>query len=98
MARKIQGLVVSDAPDKTVIVRVNRVAIHPLYKKRYNQSRRYPVDDPGNQAKVGNWVRALECRPLSRTKRWRLEAILDQSGSKVVKDLTKPEANSTKKS
>ena len=86
MARKIQGLVVSDSQDKTVIVRVSRIKIHPLYKKRYSQSRRYPVDNPGNQAKTGHRVRAFETRPLSKTKRWRLEAILDKSGARSAKN------------
>ena len=70
--RKFTGLVVSDKMDKTVVVRVDRVKVHPLYKKRYTQSKRYKVHDEKNQFKNNDWVVFSECRPLSRDKKWRI--------------------------
>lgn len=66
------GTVVSDAMDKTIIVRVDRTATHPKYKKRHTVSRRYPVHDEKNQYHVGDEVMFCETRPLSRHKRWRV--------------------------
>jgi small subunit ribosomal protein S17 len=68
--RVMQGTVVSDKPDKTVIVRVERQVMHPLYKKYVRRTKRYAAHDPDNRCKEGDVVRIQECRPLSRTKRW----------------------------
>ncbi len=68
--RILQGTVVSDKNDKTVIVRVERLVMHPLYKKYIRRSKKYAAHDPDNRFKVGDVVRIRECRPLSRTKRW----------------------------
>ena len=68
--RVLQGLVVSDVNDKTVIVRVERRVMHPMYKKFVGKSKRYAAHDPENRCKVGDQVRIRECRPLSATKRW----------------------------
>lgn len=68
--RVLQGLVVSDVNDKTVIVRVERRVMHPMYKKFVGKSKRYAAHDPDNRCKVGDQVRIRECRPLSATKRW----------------------------
>lgn len=68
--RILQGTVVSDKNDKTVIVRVERMVMHPLYKKYIRRSKKYAAHDPENRFKVGDVVRIRECRPLSRTKRW----------------------------
>ena len=68
--RVLRGTVVSDKGDKTVVVRVERQVMHPLYKKYIRRSKRYAAHDPENQFKVGDAVRIEECRPLSRTKRW----------------------------
>lgn len=71
--RKIrQGLVVSNKMDKTIVVRVERTLTHPLYKKVIRRSKKYHAHDEENTVKVGDTVRIMECRPLSRTKRWRL--------------------------
>lgn len=70
--RKFSGLVVSDKMDKTVLVRVDRVKKHPKYKKRYTVSQKYKVHDELNQFKEGDQVNFVECRPLSRSKRWRV--------------------------
>jgi small subunit ribosomal protein S17 len=68
--RILQGTVVSDKNDKTVIVRVERLVMHPLYKKYVRRSKKYAAHDPENRFKVGDVVRIRECRPISKTKRW----------------------------
>lgn len=68
--RILQGTVVSDKGDKTVIVDVERRVMHPLYKKFIKRSKRYAAHDENNQFKVGDVVRIEEGRPVSKTKRW----------------------------
>lgn len=70
--KKFSGLVVSDKSDKTIVVKVERVKINPKYKKRYTVSSRYKVHDEKNEFKVGDKVFFVECRPLSKDKRWRV--------------------------
>lgn len=72
MLRKFTGVVVSDKNDKTIVVLVESVRKHPKYQKRYTVSRHYKVHDEKNQYKVGDKVSFVECRPLSRDKRWRV--------------------------
>jgi len=72
--RILQGVVVSDKADKTVVVRVERRFTHPLFKKTVRRSKRYQAHDEANSAKVGDLVRIEECRPISRSKRWTLVA------------------------
>ena len=72
--RILQGVVVSDANDKTVVVRVERRFTHPLFKKVVRRSKKYHAHDEGNSAKVGDMVRIEECAPLSKKKRWTLVA------------------------
>lgn len=71
-ARRFTGLVVSEAMPKTIVVRVDRMIVHPKYGKRHAVSRRYPVHDERDQYRVGDRVTFVECRPLSKTKRWRV--------------------------
>ncbi len=73
--KKFQGTVVSNKMDKTIVVEVSRVKIHPLYKKRYTVSKRYKVHDPKQEAKIEDRVIFEECRPLSKDKRWRLTSV-----------------------
>jgi small subunit ribosomal protein S17 len=68
--RILQGTVVSDTNDKTVIVRVERRLMHPVYKKYITRSKRYAAHDPENVFKIGDMVKIRECRPISKTKRW----------------------------
>jgi len=68
--RVLQGTVVSDVNDKTVIVRVERRIMHPVYKKFIMRSKRYAAHDPENVCKSGDTVWIRECRPLSKSKRW----------------------------
>ena len=70
--KKFKGTVVSKKMDKTIVVKVNRIKIHPLYKKRYTVSKRYKVHDPKEEAKIEDKVIFEECRPISKGKRWRL--------------------------
>lgn len=68
--RVLQGTVVSDKGDKTVIVKVERRVMHPLYKKYIRRSKRYAAHDADNQYKIGDVVRIQECRPISKSKTW----------------------------
>jgi len=72
ISRKFSGEVVSDKNDKTIIVKVESIKKHPKYQKRYVSSRRYKVHDEKNEFKVGDKVSFIECRPLSKDKRWRV--------------------------
>lgn len=73
------GVVVSDARDKTITVRVDMSRAHPKYGKVVRQSSKFHAHDEANEAKAGDTVRIVETRPLSRTKRWRLEEILERA-------------------
>jgi len=68
--RVLQGTVVSDKPNKTVIVAVERRFMHPVYKKFIKRTKRYAAHDEANGCKAGDIVTIRECRPISRTKRW----------------------------
>jgi len=70
--RKFNGVVVGDKMDKTRVVKVESVKIYPKYEKRYKTNRKYKVHDEKNQYKVGDKVQFVECRPLSKDKRWRM--------------------------
>ncbi len=71
-----QGTVVSDAMEKTIVVRVDVVKAHPRYKKVVRRSVKFHAHDESSQAKVGDVVRIVETRPLSKTKRWRLAEVV----------------------
>ena len=68
--RILQGVVVSDVQQKTVVVRVERRVMHPVYKKYIMRSKKYAAHDEANAFKVGDVVRIEESRPLSKSKRW----------------------------
>ncbi|MDP6389631.1 MAG: 30S ribosomal protein S17 [Alphaproteobacteria bacterium] len=68
--RVVQGTVVGDAKDKTVLVRVERRFMHPLYKKFIKRSKKYMAHDEANACKEGDIVRIRECRPISKRKSW----------------------------
>ena len=72
-----QGIVVSDAMEKTIVVRVDVVKAHPRYKKVVRRSVKFHAHDESSQAKVGDIVRIVETRPLSKTKRWRLAEVVE---------------------
>jgi len=68
--RILQGVVVSDKGEKTVVVRVERQVMHPLYKKFIKKSKKYAAHDENNQFKIGDMVSIQECRPISKNKSW----------------------------
>jgi small subunit ribosomal protein S17 len=78
--RKVRtGVVVSDKMDKTVLVRIDRQFRHALYGKTVRRSSKLAAHDERNEAHVGDTVRVMETRPLSRTKRWRVVEILERA-------------------
>jgi len=78
--RKVyEGRVVSDKMDKTIIVEIAQRKQHPKYRKRLNRSTKLTAHDEENSAKDGDLVRIMETRPLSKTKRFRLVEILEES-------------------
>ncbi|MDD5527870.1 MAG: 30S ribosomal protein S17 [Patescibacteria group bacterium] len=70
--RKFSGVVTSDKMDKTIVVRVETVKRDPKYKKRYKIAKKYKVHDENNKYKEGDKVEFVECRPLSKDKKWRV--------------------------
>ncbi len=79
LKKELIGTVTSDAMEKTISISVERLEIHPLYKKGVKRTRKFKAHDEQNRAKVGDVVRIRECRPLSKTKRWRLVEIIQSA-------------------
>ncbi len=79
--RVLQGQVVSDKMDKTVTVLVERRVMHPLYKKFIRRSKRYHAHDETNAFKEGDLVQIEECRPISKTKSWRVLADKEEAAT-----------------
>jgi small subunit ribosomal protein S17 len=76
--RKTQvGVVVSDKMEKTVVVKVDRLVKHQVYNKYIKRSVKYKVHDEQNSCKIGDRVQIIECRPLSKDKRWSLKQIIE---------------------
>ncbi len=76
--RKLQvGIVVSDKMEKTAVVRVDRLVKHPVYNKYIKRSVKYKIHDENNSCKMGDRVQIIECRPLSKDKRWNLKQIIE---------------------
>jgi len=73
------GVVVSDKNDKTVVVKVETLVEHPLYKKRIKRTKKFHAHDENNECRVGDRVRIMETRPLSKLKRWRVVEILERA-------------------
>lgn len=74
--RQLTGRVLSVAMNKTIVVDVENKKLHPKYKKHYRVNKKYHVHDENSEAKLDDVVLFAECRPLSKTKRWRLVKIL----------------------
>jgi small subunit ribosomal protein S17 len=74
------GRVVSDKMDKTIVVSVERLSRHPLYKRVIRLTTKFKAHDERNEAKIGDTVRIVESRPLSATKRWRMVEIVARAG------------------
>lgn len=79
MARTLVGHVVSDKADKTITIRVDRRVSHPIYKKQYNESKKFSVHDANDEAKVGDLVEIAEMRPVSKTKSWKLVSVIEKA-------------------
>ena len=76
--KEFVGIVKSDKMDKTIVISVETTTLHPLYKKYVVRSKRLKAHDEKNEAKAGDRVRVVECRPISKEKCWRLDAILER--------------------
>lgn len=74
--KKLKGVVVSDKMTETIVVEVARLKEHKKYKRRFKVSKRYKVNNPKNEYKVGDEVIIEECRPLSKEKSWRVKGKL----------------------
>ena len=79
--RKLQGVIVSDKMNRTVVVRVDRLARHPKYQKYVRTSRRFKADTGGSEYHVGDDVVIQEARPLSREKKWRIVELVKRGQS-----------------
>jgi len=80
--REIQGVVIKKSGDKTYSILVERRVMHPRYHKFVKRHKKYLIHDENNSLKVGDFVSALECRPLSKTKSFRLNAVL-KAGAEI---------------
>jgi small subunit ribosomal protein S17 len=76
--KTLVGIVVSDKMDKTVVVLVERLVKHPVYKKYVRRRKKFSAHDENNQCRVGDKVLIRQSRPLSRHKRWRVSRILER--------------------
>ena len=77
-AKRLTGLVVSDKMDKTVVVLVERLVKHTVYKKYVRRRSKFAAHDEANQCQVGDTVLITQSRPISRTKRWRVSKVLER--------------------
>lgn len=73
------GIVVSDKMDKTIVVAVKTKVLHPLYGKTVNRTTKFKAHDEKNECGIGDTVRIMETRPLSKDKRWRLVEIIEKA-------------------
>jgi len=86
------GRVVSDKMDKTIVVSVERLTRHPLYKRVIRLTSKFKAHDEANDAHVGDTVLIEESRPLSATKRWRLVSVIARAGETATGDALREEA------
>ncbi|MBQ3436940.1 MAG: 30S ribosomal protein S17 [Fusobacterium sp.] len=78
--RKVrEGIVVSDKMQKTIVVAIETMILHPIYKKRVKRTTKFKAHDENNVAKIGDKVRIMETRPLSKDKNWRLVEVLEEA-------------------
>lgn len=78
--RKVrEGIVVSDKMDKTIVVSIETMVLHPIYKKRVKKTIKFKAHDENNVAQTGDKVRIMETRPLSRDKNWRLVEVIEKT-------------------
>lgn len=87
MAQTLQGVVTSDKRDKTITVSITNRETHPLYRKQYSHTRKYTAHDENNEAKLGDKVEIIACRPYSKTCTYKLVKVLERShGTIELKD------------
>lgn len=86
------GRVVSDRMDKTIVVSVERLARHPLYKRVVRLTTKFKAHDEANEARTGDTVLIEESRPLSATKRWRLVSVLSRAGEATAEPIVSEES------
>ena len=87
MSKSFTGIVTSDKADKTIVITVASRETHPIYGKQYSVNRKYSAHDENNEAKIGDKGVIVESRPLSKTKAFKLESIVEKSrGSVELKD------------
>ncbi len=89
------GRVVSDRMDKTIVVSVERLARHALYKRVVRATTKFAAHDEANEARIGDTVLIEESRPLSRTKRWRLVEVLSRAGEERAAEIVAEEESTT---
>jgi small subunit ribosomal protein S17 len=77
--RQVNGIIVSNKMDKTVVVQVERLVKHPLYKKYIRRRNKFMAHDAENACQIGDRVEITESRPLSKTKRWRVSRVLQKA-------------------
>lgn len=79
--RKVRvGEVISNSMDKTVVVKIVKKMMHPVFKKYIKKTKKLYAEDTENRCKVGDKVEVIECRPVSKTKRWKVYSILTEQG------------------
>jgi len=83
MAKTLTGIVTSDVRDKTITVTVTSRETHPIYRKQYTVSRKYTSHDENNEAKKGDKVVISESRPISKTKSFKLDTVLEKSHGSI---------------
>jgi small subunit ribosomal protein S17 len=83
MAHTLVGIVSSDKRDKTITVSIENRETHPLYRKQYTKTRKYTAHDEKNEAHIGDKVEIAACRPLSKTKSFKLVKVLERSHGSV---------------
>ncbi|MCD5396526.1 MAG: 30S ribosomal protein S17 [Candidatus Pacebacteria bacterium] len=84
--KRLQGVVVSDKMQKTVVVKVERQKFHPKFKVYYRVHKKYKAHDEKNECRVGDWVIIEETRPLSKEKKWRVIEIIRREEAKEEKE------------
>jgi small subunit ribosomal protein S17 len=80
MSRVLTGTVVSDKNNKTIVVAIETSKTHPVYKKKYKQTKRYQAHDEKNEARVGDLVSIVETKPFSATKHFALKSVVTKAG------------------
>lgn len=77
--KQLEGIVVSDKMQKSIVVRVERIKRHPLYGKVLRTAKKYHAHDEKNEARTGDRVRISECKPISKRKKWLLSKIIERA-------------------